>query len=204
MNPIFEKLKTRQPGLLGCPEYSHCSLAVPLVEKDGQYHLLFEVRSGKLRSQPGEICFPGGAVEKGESFCEAAVREACEELLIKPRQLELICPLDAYIMPSGLYLHPYLFLLSEYKDTCSPDEVEQVFTISLGELARITPDVYYSHVETVPPDDFPFDAIPGGRSYPWMKGKYSVFMYPEINGRRIWGLTAKVLEHTVRLLTAAL
>ena len=41
------------------------AVLVPLIEKDGEFRILFEVRSPKLKSQPGEVCFPGGAVEDG-------------------------------------------------------------------------------------------------------------------------------------------
>ena len=38
-------------------------------------------------SQPGEISFPGGRVEDGETFQEAAIRETCEELNLVPIKL---------------------------------------------------------------------------------------------------------------------
>ena len=43
------------------------SVLVPFVEKDGRVHLLFEVRAKNMQSQPGEVCFPGGHVERGEN-----------------------------------------------------------------------------------------------------------------------------------------
>ena len=53
----------RRPGILDRKPGMDFAVLVPLIEKDGEFHILFEVRSPKLKSQPGEVCFPGGAVE---------------------------------------------------------------------------------------------------------------------------------------------
>ena len=46
-----------------------------LVEIEKEWHVVFEVRAHTMRQQPGEISFPGGRLEKGETPAEAAVRE---------------------------------------------------------------------------------------------------------------------------------
>ena len=51
------------------------AVLAPLVRVDGETHLLFEVRALHMRRQPGEVCFPGGQIEEGETPLEAAVRE---------------------------------------------------------------------------------------------------------------------------------
>ena len=45
-------------------------------------HLLFEVRADTLDRQPGEVCFPGGHMESGETPAACALRETEEELSI--------------------------------------------------------------------------------------------------------------------------
>jgi len=59
----------RPPGIIG--NYSYYSVLVPLVEKDGKLNLLFEKRASGLKRQPGEVCFPGGKVEEGETASES-------------------------------------------------------------------------------------------------------------------------------------
>ena len=58
-------LKDRTPGLMDSKRAY--AVLVPLVEQNGELCLLYEVRARTLRRQPGEVCFPGGLMEKGES-----------------------------------------------------------------------------------------------------------------------------------------
>ena len=60
----------------------NAAILLPLVTVDGRDALLFEVRSKRLEMQPGEICFPGGRIESGETPERAALRELWEELRI--------------------------------------------------------------------------------------------------------------------------
>ena len=76
------------------------AVLIPILIRDGKYHVLYEVRSAKLKTQPGEVCFPGGRIEQGETPGEAAIREACEELCITRDQMEIV----------GARRHPFLRL----------------------------------------------------------------------------------------------
>ncbi|HAB62465.1 MAG TPA: CoA pyrophosphatase, partial [Lachnospiraceae bacterium] len=92
-----EQFLLRQPGIIGEEEFRRYAVLVPLIDIDGITYLLFEKRSSTLRYQPGEICFPGGKHEAGESLQECAVRETVEELLVNQKQIEVIGPGDIYI-----------------------------------------------------------------------------------------------------------
>lgn len=82
----------RRAGRLEKEKIRRAAVLVPLIQKGGEYHVVFEVRAGSLKTQPGEICFPGGAVERGETPKQAAVRETMEELLINRCQIRVIAP----------------------------------------------------------------------------------------------------------------
>ncbi len=71
---------------------------LPLIQEDGETHVLFEVRAKTLRIQPGEICFPDGRVdEEDRNEEETAIRETCEELGVKKTDVEIAAPLDVLV-----------------------------------------------------------------------------------------------------------
>ncbi|NLF34936.1 MAG: CoA pyrophosphatase, partial [Clostridiales bacterium] len=85
-------LDGRKPGIAGVT--SSFSVLVPLVERDGALFLLFERRADTLAHQPGEVCFPGGFMEPGESPEACALRETEEELAIPPSTIRILGRLD--------------------------------------------------------------------------------------------------------------
>ena len=111
----------------------NAAILLPLIEVEGKDSLLFEVRSQQLDMQPGEVCFPGGRIEAGETPEEAAVREIWEELRVAQEQIEILGPLDRMVHFSGT-VYP---LLGRVDSLALPnlklneDEVEEVFTVPL-------------------------------------------------------------------------
>ena len=101
------------------PVYRHryFSVLMPFVEKDGVLHLLFERRSRTMESQPGEICFPGGHVEKGEDPLLCALRETEEETGILATSIEVIGPADTIFGYANYMLYSYAGIIS-YEDYC--------------------------------------------------------------------------------------
>ena len=65
LRKIKAKVQGRKP--LPVDVKNRFSVMIPLIKRDGDIHLLFEKRAFTLRNQPGEISFPGGRIEKGES-----------------------------------------------------------------------------------------------------------------------------------------
>ncbi|MDD6074603.1 MAG: alpha/beta fold hydrolase [Clostridium sp.] len=197
---ILRRLTGRKPRQIEWEKIRHSAVLVPLVEKDGELQVLFEVRAATLHSQPGEICFPGGAVEVGETKREAALRETEEELLVNRSQIELLAPLDVLVTPGGVDIWPYLGILKDYEGTFSAAEVDHVFTVPLSWFLVREPECYKTTVITVPEENFPFELIPGGREYHWRRGQYDVYFYRNENGV-IWGMTAKILYSLLRLIS---
>ena len=193
MKRLWSNRSSRRNGIL-----RDFAVLIPLIRKNGEYHVLFEVRSQKLKSQPGEICFPGGAVERGEGKFAAAIRETVEELKVKLSQIEIIAPMDELITPAGLIIQPFLGILRGYRGTFSRDEVERVFTVPLRWFAKTQPQIYQTDVLTNPREDFPYERIPGGRDYHWRTGIYEVLFY-RYGENMIWGLTAKIMRQTAEL-----
>ena len=189
---MFEHLRRHIPKRVEEEQEHVSAVLIPLIQKDDGYHILFEVRSKKLRRQPGEVCFPGGRVEQGETTLETAVRETKEELLIGSKQLTIYGALDYFLSPAKARIEPFLGELTGYDGRFNTAEVDSVFTVPLRFFQETEPDLYYNDVLIQPPDNFPFSDIPGGRDYPWAGGRYEVCFY-RYQGRIIWGMTAKIL-----------
>jgi coenzyme A diphosphatase NUDT7 len=194
-----EQFSTRRPGMIGEEKFRQYAVLIPLIRISGVTYLLFEKRSNELKRQPGEVCFPGGKLEAGESLQECAVRETVEELNILPQQIEVIGPGDIYLSPFNLMIHPFIGVISDYQDTFSRDEVEEIIKIPLDFLCSQEPERFVSKLISEPPEDFPYEWIPGGVKYPWVKGTYDVLFY-KYEDWIIWGMTAQIVKSAVNLM----
>jgi 8-oxo-dGTP pyrophosphatase MutT (NUDIX family) len=104
--------------------------------KEGRLHLVLTRRTDRVDFHKGQISFPGGRLETGESLEQAALREAQEELGIDPdsiRILGMLTPL--YIPPSNYCIYPVVALTETYPDFLpSPLEVAEILEIPLDHL----------------------------------------------------------------------
>ncbi|XP_073164081.1 peroxisomal coenzyme A diphosphatase NUDT7 isoform X1 [Lepidochelys kempii] len=164
-------------------KFSHLPLAkasvlMPLMVKDGKLHVLFTVRSMKLRRSPGEVCFPGGKSEPTDrDEIATALREAKEEVGLYPEQVEVICRLVPGIDKVGSLVTPVVgFIEDTFQARPNPDEVSDVFLVPLEYF--IDPLKYMT---------LPYKRADGVAS--WLHS----FVYDDPERKtslRIWGLTA--------------
>ena len=174
------------------------AVLIPLIEKEGELCILFEVRQAGIR-QGGEICFPGGMIEAHETAEEAAVRETAEELLIPEENIEVIAPMHMIGGPGGAELSSCLGILHGYTGTFAKREVDHVFTVSLSWFASHAPRICDGAMAVDLAEDFPYELIPGGRDYPWHRIPRRFYFY-ESEGGVIWGITAELLYHALGVL----
>lgn len=196
MASIEGMFKNRSANLLGHEQMRIASVLLPLLEKDGQTHVLFQVRGKRLRTQPGEICFPGGGVEKQDKDeADTAIRETCEELGLDKKQIKMVAPLDLYVTPFHAIIHPYVGVILE-PEAIRPDdfEVEEVFTVPLDYLLNYKPKLHPVHLQVKPDDSFPYHLIPRGKYYKWRTGQVPEYFY-FYDQYVIWGLTARILTN---------
>ncbi len=196
---MLEHLEKRIPKRIDEELERVSAVLIPLIKKDNEYHILFEVRSQGLKHQPGEICFPGGKKEEGETTLQTAVREMKEELLISDSNLKVYGALDYFLSPAKIRVEPFLGELIDYHGQYSLDEVDSVFTVPLQFFQENKPEIYDTDVLTSPDASFPFEAVPNGKNYPWAKGKYEVCFY-RYKKHIIWGMTAKMLYSNLKYL----
>ena len=192
---LFEKMMNRTPKFMEWDKYKYFSVVAPFLTESASF--LFEIRSNKLRTQPGEICFPGGSICPGETPETAGVRELTEELLVLQRDVELIAPLDILLRPYSAMIYPYIGHLHNYQGTFSKDEVKEIFTVPFEHFLQNDPAVYYNEISVKPSHDFPYSLI-GREDYPWRTGRYPVLFYRYQN-KVIWGITAQIIHNIVEL-----
>ncbi len=196
LNKIEEMLQKRQVKPLG--QKREFAVMLPLVKRDGEWHILYEIRSKKI-SQPGETSFPGGAVEKGETFEEAAVRETTEELNISRSQIQVLGEID-YIVSEYVVIHCFVAQLDvEVEEIDFNEEVDDLFTLPLSFFIENRPTYYASEFILKHPADFPFDKIPNGNKYKFKLGKHHIPFY-QLEDQSLWGFTANMTDHFIDLL----
>lgn len=181
------------------PRRQGAAVLIPLVQTDEGLAIVLEVRAQTLVVQPGEVCLPGGGIEAGETPEDAAIREACEELLVTRKQIEVLGELGSFEGPGGRALHAFVGELAGYQGTFSPDEVGRTFMLPVSWLFEHDPDLYQVRLEPHYPDDYPWDLVPGGRRYPWRARTNEVPFYRGTNPL-VWGATARVLRAFAELL----
>lgn len=200
LNEVENIFEGRTPGAAG--KHSYFSVLVPLVEKEDGLHLLFELRAAHMKRQPGEVCFPGGKVEPGESFQECAVRETVEELGIREDDIRIINQMDVMHTYSNFTLFPYLGVIKaealERLD-CNPDEVDEIFTVPMDHLLNNEPFLYKMQIMPQIKEDFPYERIRFPKTYKWRVGSNDIPIY-EYENRIIWGLTGRVTMNLMQVL----
>ncbi len=200
MNLIWNELKNRTPTILGSEKFVNFSVLLPIVETEKGLHILFEVRSKKMRRQPGEICFPGGKVDPHDrTEKDAAIRETTEELGIPSEAISDIYPLDYIVSPFGTIIYPFVGKIStHYPIKENPNEVAETFLVPLRYFKENKPEVFYIKSTLEPEERFPFHHIPGGENYNWQTREMKEYFF-YFEDKVIWGLTARVLMHFLEL-----
>ena len=156
------------------------AVLVPLAWQNDEWHLLFTRRTERVESHKGQVSFPGGACDEGESTPEeTALREADEEVGIQPRAIRLLGRLANMITITGFRVTPVVgvipwptvFRIGEH-------EVERVFTIPLLWLADKR-------------NRWEFNAFGRNRT---------LIAYHPYDGELLWGATARMTVDFIKVL----
>ena len=190
INKIEEIFKHRDSVAIG--EFKKSAVMILLIEDAGELDVVFEVRSLKLRSQPGDVCLPGGKVELDENPRETSIRETMEELNLKRDQIEIIGDLDYYISPYGNIMYAFIGILKYGEINPNQDEVDHIFKVPLKFFLEKEPLLYKMEIGPINQEGFPFHLINGGKDYKFRKGYLDEYFY-EYNNYVIWGFTAQII-----------
>lgn len=163
---------------------AHATPAAALVllyPLDDEPHVLLTVRAGRLGKHAGQVSFPGGLIDHGESVEAAALREAFEEVDLDPAAVRIVGALSPlYITVSNYAINPVAGIARAAPDLCP----------SAAEVARLLP---------VPVANL---ADPGNlrRGTRWRDDVHCDVPYFEVCNERVWGATAMVLAELLAML----
>ena len=134
---VIKKYSKYTPYINGWNTMKKAAVAILMVDIDNETNIIFEVRALHMRSQPGDISFPGGKIEDDESAENAVKREVCEELGLNINDFEIVTPLNLLVTHYGLIVHPFLGYVKNYNNIkINTDEVDHIFLTSLDKLLK--------------------------------------------------------------------
>lgn len=144
---------------------------------DGELYVLLTRRREDMNSHAGQVSFPGGRQDAGESFRQTALRETEEEVGVRPSALQILGQLTPiYILPSDYEVHPFVGWYADGQRPCffpNEAEVAELLEVPLAHLL----DPANRHEE------------------PWnIRGYAMMVPFYEVNGHKVWGATAMILS----------
>ena len=208
LNNIQKIVSNHTPKPIG--KYRRYSVFLPLVERDGEIQILFEVRSENLRKQPGEVSLPGGKLETNETPARCAVRETAEELCIQENSITVFGELNYMITYSNFTMFAFAGTIefdALLKTKPNPLEVKNILFVPLKFFMETEPEIWTNILRPEVHEDFPIhklNNIAGEEGYKWRTGRSDVPMYTwkpnDGDDIVIWGLTARVIQDFVKIL----
>ncbi len=112
------------------------TLALVADVREGDIEIVYTKRREDMRTHPGQISFPGGRLDDGETVPEAALREAKEEVALDPTTVTLLGALPSfYVPPSRFWLQTVVGRWDDPHDLMAAEgEVAEIICVRLSEL----------------------------------------------------------------------
>lgn len=164
-------------GFAPSPRRADAAVLLAITRED-QPRVLLTRRASHMRHHAGEVSFPGGRREAGDtSNIVVALREAFEETGLNPFQVELLGELPSQRAKSGLWVKPIIGLIPpDVILVPQPDEIERIFYVELMQIIKAQP-------------------LP----YPVQLNQQQYYMPSfQLDNEIIWGLTARILVSLFR------
>jgi len=184
LNPHYGEILTTR-------KLTEAAVLIPVLERNGKAFVLLTQRTEHLSSHSGQIAFPGGKIDLGESNEEAALREAHEEVGLIPEDVEILGTFGNYFSGSGYTVAPVVGMVKGNPElTINEEEVADTFEVPLSFLMNQN-----NHIR---------------ESRTWREKEISYYTIPYMDHtidppveRRIWGLTAGIIRQVQERLYGA-
>ena len=158
------------------------AVLAPIVMRETGLSVLLTLRASHMRSHSGQVAFPGGKIDPGETADRTALREAHEEIGLDAAFVEPLGWLDSYLTGTGFRIAPLIALVRPgFELKINADEVADTFETPLAFLMN--------------PVNHRLD------EREWRGQRRRFYAMPH-EGRYIWGATAGILRNLYERLFA--
>ncbi len=171
----YAEIPVKPETLLKC-----AAVLVPLTYVQDEWHILFTRRTDRVESHKGQVSFPGGACDEGETTPEqTALRETEEEIGMNPADVKVLGRLSRLVTISSFRVSPVVGVIPwPYAFRVAGVEVARVFTIPLLWLANRNNYWEFSLRES----------------------ERSLIAYHPYDGELLWGATARMTVNFLKTL----
>lgn len=168
-------LNPPEPEAAALAQLRPAAILAPIIARPAGLSVLLTQRAAAMRSHSGQVAFPGGKIDSGETALEGALREAEEEIGLAASFIEPLGWLDPYITGAGFRIAPLVALVDPgFALKINAMEVEAVFETPLAFL--MDPNNHQRHAKE------------------WRGATRHFYAMPYEN-RYIWGATAGILRN---------
>lgn len=169
------KLAAHPKRAISDPAGSPAGVLIPLFEKSGEAHVLLTLRTNTVASHKGQVSFPGGGSEVGDSdIRQTALRETYEEVGIEPAQVEILGELDDVWAISNHVVTPVVGVIPHpFAYRVSTEEIAEIIEAPLSFFM----DTNNCRLESRP-----------------YRGKDVPAYFYQYEHHTVWGLTAMILR----------
>ncbi|WP_380675504.1 NUDIX hydrolase [Salinigranum sp. GCM10025319] len=158
------------------------AVIAPVVDRDGEDHLLFTKRADHLGEHAGQMSFPGGGREPSDDSLEAtALREAREEIGLRAEEVDFFGRLDDIETVTDYSVRPFVARIADREYVPDEREVAEIAVLSVDDLTDL------SNYESE------------RRDHPYY-GEIRIHFF-HVDGYTVWGATGRILVQLLELTT---
>jgi len=150
---------------------------MPIFEEDGKPHFLLTRRTDEVKTHKGQISFPGGMRDPGESLQETALRETFEEIGIGESRIEILGRFHDYMSITGWRVVPFAAYI-QLPFAAVPRKGE------VAEILRVPFEIF------IDPSRLRVERM-------FRLGEWMDIHYYRYGPHEVWGLTARIIKDFV-------